>query len=89
MRSTTLTGLRVPLLYVVPRVRLKPLMPMDTDFYAWGHEMNQISVMPGTKVVVFCAPKYPQEPFRASNLCGSMPLASARMLTYALGYKYG
>ena len=27
--------------------RLKP--PMDTDFYAWGHETNQNSGMPGTK----------------------------------------
>ena len=51
MRSTrtTLTGLRAPLLYAVPRVRLKLVMPMDTDFYAWGHETNQNSGMPGTK----------------------------------------
>ena len=49
MQSTTLTGLRMPLLYAVPRVRLKPVMPMDTDFYAWGREMNQNSGMPGTK----------------------------------------
>ena len=37
--------------YVVPRVRLKPLMPMATDFYAWGHETNQNSGMPGTETV--------------------------------------
>ena len=27
------------------------VMPMNTDFYAWGHEMNQNSGMPGTKAI--------------------------------------
>ena len=35
-------------------------------------------------VVVFWPPKWPY--LRTSNSCGSMPLASAHMLTYALGY---
>ena len=27
------------------------VMPMNTDFYAWGHETNQNCGMPGTKAI--------------------------------------
>ena len=94
MRSTTLTGLRAPLLCVVSQVRLKPLILIDTDFYAWGHETIQNSGMPWAKAKTssgVLGPKMASGAISKHRMCVGiyMPLASTGMLTYALGYKYG
>ena len=45
-----LTGFHASLLHPVPRVRLKPPLPMNTNLHACGREANQNSVtMPGLK----------------------------------------
>ena len=36
-----LTGVRASLLHPVPRMRLKPPMPMNTNLHACGREANQ------------------------------------------------
>ena len=56
-----LTGFHASLLHPVPRVRLKPLLPMNTNLHACSREANQNSVtMPGLKrslQVMFLGPK--------------------------------
>ena len=39
-----LTGFRVPLLRPVPRVYLKPPIPMDTNLHVCGHEVNSVTI---------------------------------------------
>ena len=38
------TGLRAPLLRPVPRVYMKPPMPMDTNLHVYGHEANSVTM---------------------------------------------
>ena len=60
-----LTGFHASLLHPVPRVRLKPPLPMNTNLHACGREANQNSVtMPGLKrrlQVMFWGSKRPQK----------------------------
>ena len=72
-----LTGFHASLLHPVPRVRLKPPLPMNTNLHPCGREANQNSVtMPGLKQrlqVMFLGPKKASEAFSEHPISKNFP----------------